>query len=334
MHCRLPLLVLALAAGPAAAQGFGQVGPPTFETSVLLDLQPGGRPPLVAIVVDTGWNGVGASGASGGVAGGPVPQLPTPRAEAESTDARLRADALASGITQFSAGATPTLHAHALARNTRYWQAGTVDWTLDFLPILDGRLDGRISYAELPGPMWARVDFRLDVVDLAGALVQPIFGVSARIDRVGGANELRLSRSVSGAASPLAWEQAFTDVTPPGSFESLLFQDLAYFENLIGAYTATASSVFGLRWTLETEALVQGTAVAAAMTADFGHTAQLAFQLSDGAPPAAALTELLVLPPPVPEPGSAALLLAGLGWMFQRRRSRARRALASARAGA
>lgn len=313
-----PLCTALLCLATAAAAQVTPVGPPTFDVEASLDLEPGDRPPIRAYIASPAWKSSGRTGSSGGRTAGPFIGFPPSEAQGESSDRELGVLAYTGGTVQFSPTTTPHLHAIATASNTRYWQTGAVDTPLDFTPILDGFLQGQMVFAELPFLVFAKVSFALDVVDLAGNPTQHLFRNTAHVDWNASAG--RWTFTTTATTPGTAWADSFTTVNsvPLRTIRS----DLVYAQFLEDAYVATAGSLFGLRWTLQTEALIEGIAVQAAVTADFLHTAGLGFAVSPDAPAGAALTEVLVLAPAVPEPASALLLALGLLPLLRRVRRR------------
>jgi hypothetical protein len=312
----LAAVLSTLAAGSAAGQ-VPPVGPPTYTADVLLDVMPGdGRPTSAHAVRASGWSSQGAPRATAGATAVIPSDLPSSEADATATAADLHATAIASGYTSFEVGLTPHYRASAQASTTNFFQNHAADTPLTFTPFLNGVLEGRLVFAELPGPIWTRMEFRLDIVDLAGQVTSPIFAVSARIDWIGYGPGMQWSTFASGATAAGVWDDAVQDVTPPGSGIHVLNLDVQYSELLEDAYIVPANNLFGVRWTLSAESVLDGTSVAAAMVADFGHTAHIGFTAPDGA-----LTEVLVAPP-VPEPATAWLLPVGLLLVLRRCRRR------------
>ncbi len=315
----LATAVLAAACAAASAQ-VGLVGPPTYETQVLLDLAPGDRPQYGAYVAEMGWRSDGRTEVSGAIDYAAFVNFAPSEARAIADDFNLKALSHVGGIVQFNPVDVPHLHATALSRNTRYWQAGAVDTPLDFTPFLDGVLNADMGFAELPFQLFAKVTFSLDVVNAAGQPTLHLFRNSAHIDWNNASARWQFTSSSTLPGTD--WADSFT-TTSTLQPRKTMRSELVYADFLAGAYTAPAGSLFGLQWTLQTEALVEGIAVSASTTADFLHTAGIGFAISAGAPAGATLTEVLTLPSAVPEPGAAALLLAGLVVMAWRRRSTA-----------
>lgn len=309
------LVAAVLAAACTLAAGQPPVGPPTYVATAALGLVPGDRPPITAHVSVPTWKSAGSSTASGGFASGPFVNFAPSEARAIADDFNLKALAYVGGTVQFDPVQTPHLHATALARNTRYWQTGAADTPLDFTAFLDGVLAADLVFAELPVQVVSTVSFSLDVVNLAGQPIVQVFRNTAHIDWNGSAGRWQFR---SGSTLPgTDWADAFT-VTGTQQPRPTMRAELVYVDFLAGAYTAPAGSLFGLQWTLEAEALIEGIAVQGAMTADFLHTAGIGLAVAADAPPGAALTELLTVPLAVPEPGAAALMLAGLALLAHR----------------
>lgn len=309
------LIAIALLAGAVTGTGAqALVGPPTYEATASLDLVPGDRPPITAYVVEIRWRSEGHPESRGSAMAGPFVNFPPSEAQAIANDTELKALAYTGGTVQWDPVQVPHLHATATAGNTRFWQTGAVDTPLDFMPFLDGALAAELVFAEIPSQLSSKVTFSLDVLNPAGDAVLQVFRNTARIDW-----NIGRSRWDFAAASTLPgpdWVDAFSTTATP-SPRPTMRSELAYLDFIANAYTAPAGSLFGLRWTLQAETLVEGIAVQGAMTADFLHTAGIGFAVADGAPPGAMLTEVLTLPP-VPEPTPAALWLAGLALLAWR----------------
>jgi hypothetical protein len=307
--------LLALACHVASAQVV-PVGPPTYDTTMTLDLAPGDRPPITAVLLIPGWASSGSTGTAGRIVGAPFIDFRPSEAQAISNNVELGALSYVAGLVQYDPLVVPHLRATATASNLRYWQTGAVDTPLDFTPFLDGFVRGEMTFAEVPFLIYARVGFALDVVDLAGQPLLQVFRHTASLDW--NVSSSRWQFSTTSTLPGTDWADSFTTAGLPPPFPTLT-SSLVYADFLDDAYIAQAGSLFGLRWTLETEVRLEGIAVQAALTSDFLNTAGLGFAISADAPPGASLTEVLVLPPAVPEPTAAWLLAAGLAMLACRR---------------
>ncbi len=307
-------------------QAATQVGPATYVASSMIDEKPGSRPQRVYIATISQWKGQGASQAvSGGIDYYRWQQLPSSDVQARSSATELGVTAVASGVTQYEPSGTPYLHTLAVASTTVFWLAGAAAEAHPLGPLLlHGELGGLMQYAELPGPIFSRVGLRAEKVDLGGTVLQTLFAAEARVDWLGYGPGFRFSSWSSGQLLAADWAHGFTNTTPPYTYGFQMDIDIALLNTVTPGFSLQAGELAGLRWVLEAESRVTGTAVAAAMRADLGHTLEgIALQL----PADTQWVQVDTVPPPVPEPAAALLLAGGLlllrGWRWQQAGRRA-----------
>jgi hypothetical protein len=293
------------------------VGPATYDTQAVLEVSRGGFPYVYAAVTGSGYKSAGAVNAVAAV--DPVvwfSGLPS-AAEATADDAHLRALARAQGAIFYAEPDPPLVYAEATAQTTRFFSFSS-DFAIDNLPVLlGGVLGAHLTYAELPQQAWAEVSYRFEWTDASGATLATLYAYQARVAWVGSA--FVTTRSSGGSADAAAWASAFTPTTlPDSSVGSQQAWSVGLLDEIDTPWVALAGQTYGFRWTLHTEALMEGYSVAGQFTADFGQTADIGLGRSEAELAALGITEVLTTP--VPEPAAVWMWLAGVAWLMGRRR--------------
>lgn len=311
-----------LAASAPATAAVTLVGPPTYATSVSLVVARGGTPPFAAGTTDHRHRSAGERTSTIGVAplywnGGP-PSF----AEAEANDFNLRATARSQGGLLSDLVNTPHVTAEAHGETTRFFHFDS-DWAVTGIPLLlSGQLGGHFAYYELPVSNYARIQYSMTLTDAAGAALASVFSIGAEVRHLGSGSFGTLLSS-SGGADAALWEAAFTPTTLPHSSPGTQQAwNIAYIDLVDSALVASAGGLYGFRWTLDAETLLEGNAIGGQFVADFGHTADIGLGRSEAELAALGITEVLTVP--VPEPSAAWLALAGiaaLGWRVRHARS-------------
>lgn len=321
-----PITAAALACAACSPAGAATlVGPATYDANAVLEVSRGGFPYVYAAVSDSGYKSAGALHA--GAAVDPVLWFSGPPSAAEATadDAHLRALARAQGAIFYAEPDAPLVYAEATATTTRFFSF-TSDFAIDNLPVLlGGVLGANLTYAELPQQAYAELSYRFEWTDSAGSTLATLYAYQARVTWVG--SSFVTTRSIGGSADAAAWDSAFVPTTLPGAtVGSQQAWTVGLLDEIDTPWVALAGQTYGFRWTLHTEALMEGYSLAGQFTADFGQTADIGLGRSEAELAALGITEVLTTP--VPEPARALLWLAGGALLLAARRSAgARRAM-------
>lgn len=315
-RCRCALMLALLVPAMALAQSPPPTSP-TYNTHADLDVVRGNQIQRQGgAAVGSGYKGQGATGASAGA--GPLGWAGSADSEATAgaNDRQLRATAVAAGeLFSLPPGQLPHVSALARAETMRFFHFNQ-DMVLENIPaLLGGNLGGHIAYAEQVLHNFARLHYSLVWTDAQGQALATIFGVDATLSYLGGFN-FDLLRRTSGLATQNAFEQGFSPTTLDGAgpFGPTQAWRIGYLEDIDTPLVAQANQLYGFRWVLEAEALIEGNALAGLFDSDFGFTADIGLGLSDAELAARGIVEVLALPAGnvVAEPATAALVMLAL----------------------